>query len=127
MSFKTHMTYKPQKRTWVTKEEHLRRKRQLALATTFVEAVEDAPDWTFRPLPIKELIVRYQPLLLKWVYQGHQVGVYWRHLKSVIVNEGVLYQIKYETNRKNTIHNFLCRLFICEIAGLVTEFLYIEN
>ena len=121
------MSDKTQNHTWVTKEEHLRRKRQLALATTFVDALVNAPDWSFRPLPRKELIVHYQPLLLKRVYQSHQVGLYWRHLKSVIVNEGVLYQIRYETNRKNTIHNFLCRLFICEIAGLVTEFLYIEN
>ena len=77
MSLKTHMTHNTQKRTWVTKEEHLRRKRQLALETTFVEAVEDAPDWTFRPLPIKELIVRYQQFYksgcikaIRWEYIG---------------------------------------------------------
>jgi len=101
-----------------------RRRASLAEITTFVEAVvDDGLRPPFDPVARRVLVCRYQPLLFSESYQGHPLSNYFRHQKNVKVSDGLLYQVKSE-NRQKIIHNFLCRFFLCEVAGLITEFLY---
>ena len=119
----------PPRRRWVTRQEHDRRRRLADEAYRFVEAINGYPHWTWEaPPPDWEVIMAYQPLLLKRVHHRYTVEQYYRVLKYLPPYMPYLFEIRQMYMRRKYIFMYLCKVFVVsDIAEVVTQFVFIED